>query len=215
MLPSTFAQLPSAAGVVALERVRARLFDVDLQTVLALPERLDSRVIQEKQNYLLSVQNAKAVELMPSPDRAAQLFDQIVRWEPQDPDSHNPFAASSVRGFNDWALLRAGDILTDVLVPAMEPIDRTEQRARVLLEFTLRRKAWRSLACVPYFIATAPSPTGDMITAIRRSLVGSQHQRVDSAATALMRWGKLIREGVLNELPRACRAVDRNDRDPA
>ena len=33
--------------------------------------------------------------------------------------------------------------------------------------------------------------------------MGSEHQQVGGAAIALVRWGKLVREGVLNELPRA------------
>lgn len=203
LLVSTFAQLPSINAIDAVARVRTRLFDVDMQAILALPKPLSTSVFNEKEAYLTSLLNTRRINLTLDGERATQLFEHLVSWEPRETDGRDPFTASMIRGFTDRMRHCIGDILTDVVVPAMGLSDRTNQRARMLLEFVDRTRAWRSLPGLPYFVAMVPSLTDDIATAIRRGLVGSDHQHVGSAAMALVQWGRLVREGILTEFPRA------------
>jgi hypothetical protein len=203
LLASTFAQLPSINGIDPIARVRSRLFDVDLQAILALPQPLNTAVLSEKEAYLTSLRNTRPLGLTLDSDLAVRLFDQVVSWEPKDTDGRDPLRTSMMRGVTNRLRHHVGDVLACIVVPAMDVTDRTEQRARVLLEFGRRTKAWRSLPGLPYFVATASSITEDISTAIRRGLVASEDQHVGSAAIALVRWGELVNERILTELPRA------------
>jgi hypothetical protein len=203
LLTSTFAQMPCIDGVDAIERVRIRLFDVDLQAILALPKPLGTAALSEKRSILMSLRNAQPMGLTLDLNRAVQLFDQMVSWEPPETGNRDPFGASMIHSFADGMLQDIGDVLTYVVVPAMGSPNRTEERAGALLKFATVTKGWHSLPGLPYFLATVPSMTVDIVTAIRRGLVSSEHRYVSCASTALVRWGKLVRDGVLTVLPRA------------
>jgi hypothetical protein len=202
LLPSAFAQLPAGDGIDAQARVRTRLFEPDLRQVMLLPEVLDTRKIQDKLEHLLSLESTTHVGLTLPSDTAARMFDEIMVWKEQKIDRTDPFAASFVKNFNDGVRSHAGHLLTIVVVPAMRAEERTEQRAQALLGFMTRARAWSSLGALPHFVAWAPSVTNDIVSAIRIGLVGSVFQHVGSAATAISGWAKLVRDGLLQELPR-------------
>lgn len=202
MLPSAFAQLPAGRGIDAQARVRARLFEPDLRQVMLLPGPLDTRRIANKHEHLLSLQNTNHVGLILPENVAARMFDEIVVWQQQSIDRRDPFANSFIKNFNDGIRSYAGDLLTIVVVPAMRAEDRTDQRAEALLGFITRARSWRSLGALPYFLASAPTGTHDIVSAIRTGLVGLEFQHVGSAAMAISRWAKLVRDGTLQELPR-------------
>ncbi len=183
--------------------MRARLFEPDLgQVMLLLPGPLDTSRIRNKHEHLISLQNANQVGLILPADTAARMFDEIVVWRQQDLKGQDPFAASFVKNFNDVIRSDAGDLLTILVVPAMRPEDRTEQRAQALLEFITRARSWLGLGALPHFVASAPTATNDIVSAIRTGLVGSEFQHAGSAARAISRWAKLVRDGTLQELPR-------------
>lgn len=202
LLASTFPQLPSPEGIDAVERVRTRLFDSDLQALLALPEPLSTSAFADKISHLISLLNVRRIELMPNSDQASQLFDKLVVWNPGEVDGYDPIRASMIRSFTDALRQYIGEVLANVVVPAMAPQDRTEHRGRKLLDFVHRTKAWRSLPSFPDFVALTPSLIDDFKKAIRRGLIGSEDQHVSSAAMALVCWGKKVKEGILSELPR-------------
>ncbi|SDI80676.1 SIR2-like domain-containing protein [Paraburkholderia phenazinium] len=203
LLVSTIAQLPSPTSIDASSRVRERLFGVDLQAILALPQPLDSRVLADKQSHFASLLHAKQIGLTLEDHQAVRLFDQLVSWTPMKPDPHDPFGTSMANDFTDRMLTLVGPILGNAVIPAMTDADRTEQRARALLEFISRTKAWHGLLGLPYFLVASPSMIYEVATMVRRGLVGTLHQRVANATAALVRWAALVKDRVLSELPSA------------
>ncbi|WP_404612669.1 SIR2 family NAD-dependent protein deacylase [Caballeronia udeis] len=203
LLVSTIAQLPYPNGIDAVSHVRARLFGVDLEAILALPQPLDSRVLADKQSHLASLLNAKQIGLTLEADQAIRLFDQLVSWTPMKADAHDPFGMSMVNDFTDRMLNLIGPILANAVIPAMTDADRTEQRARALLEFIFGTKAWHSLPGLPYFLVASPDMSDEVATMVRRGLVGTSHQRVSNATAALLCWAALAKDRVLPELPGA------------
>lgn len=203
LLFSTIAQLPSPDGIDAISRVRARVFGVDLQAILALPEPLDSRVLADKQSHLISLLHAKQIGLTLGEDQAVRLFDQMVSWTPMKADADDPFGTSMVTDFTDSVLSHIGVILMDAVIPDMNDSSRTEHRARALLAFISGTKAWHGLAGLPYFLVATPSMIDEVAMMVRRGLVGTVHQRVSNATAALVRWAALVKDRVLPELPSA------------
>ena len=202
LLPSTFAQLPVAAGIDGQARVCARLFGPDLREIMLLPDLLDSRIIQDKVQHLVSLENTSHVGVTLPSDTAARMFDEIVVWKQQSVRGNDPFGASFVRRFNDDIRSHTGQLLTIVVVPAMRAEERTERRAQELLGFIARERTWTSLGALPHFVASAPTVINDIVSAIRTGLVGSGFQHIGNATTAVSRWAKLVRDGTLQELPR-------------
>jgi hypothetical protein len=202
ILPSTFAQLPAGDDIDAQARVRARLFVPDLRQAMLLQGPMDTSMISKKHEHLLSLVNTNHVGLTLPADTAARMFDEIVVWEPQNLERKDPFAASFIKNFNDAIRSYAGELLTNVVVPSMQAGDRTEERAQVLLAFIRRVQSWRSLGALPYFVASSPMLTNDLLSVIRTGLVSSEFQHVGSAAMAITRCAKLVHDGILQQLPR-------------
>jgi hypothetical protein len=53
------------------------------------------------------------------------------------------------------------------------------------------------------FLPSAQGVRDDIISIIRRGLIGSESQHVGSAALAISGWAKLVRNGTVPELPRS------------
>jgi hypothetical protein len=200
ILPSSFAQLPAGDGIDAQARVRERLFEPDLRQVMLLQLPISSDSIQNKQRHLISLINVRSVGMTLPADIAARMFDQVVVWEPNELDHKDPFAMSLIGNFNNGMRSSSGELLTVVVVPSMRAEDRTEQRAQALLAFVRRAQSWRGLGALPYFVASAPSETDDILSVIRTGLVGSEFSQVGSAAMAIAVWAKLVCDGVLQEI---------------
>jgi hypothetical protein len=160
--------------------------------------------IGSKASYLAALTNAARLGLVIPADRAAQMFDEIVAWEYHTvKDDRDPFAVSFVKTFNDTIRLSAGNLLTHAVVPAMQADQRTAQRARDLIAFIARARSWTGMQSLPHFIASAPDAIDDITAMLRTGLLGSDFQRVASAARAIVGWANLARSGTVSLLPRS------------
>ena len=203
LLSVVFVELPAPDGIDVQARVRTRLFGADLREVMTLTDFSNSMAPDDKLQHLASLANATRPALTMPSATASRMFDEIVVWEQQTSSRTDPFAASIVNRFNDGVRRTIGQILTLVVVPVMETYERTDQRARSLIDFIARTRSWTSLGALPYFVASAPAVANDVVSAIRGGLVSSEFQRVAGAATAIECWAKLVRDGILHELPRS------------
>lgn len=159
--------------------------------------------MREKVDHLIALANSAQFGFVIPRERAAQMFDEIVVWEPQQvKDRRDPFAESFAREFNKSIGGSAGYLLTS-LVPALEPGERTEQRARNLIAFTARARSWPSVRALLYFLPSTAELTPDVVSALRTGLLASEAQHVGNATEAIVSWAKLVREGALPELPRS------------
>jgi hypothetical protein len=131
------------------------------------------------------------------------MFDEVAIWEQQTAGRQDPFAASIFKGFNDSMRLAAGYLLMKAVVPALRAEDRTEERAGKLMGFVTRTHAWSGLGALPLFWPSAEGTKDDIVSMIRRGLIGSESQHVGSAALAISSWATLVRNGTVEGLPRA------------
>jgi SIR2-like domain len=203
LTPSVFLRLPADDGVDVQARLRARLFDADLREVMRLQTPAGTVEIGAKIEHLNSLTKATEFGLTLPADVAVRMFDEIVVWEQQATARQDPFATSFIKGFNDGMRLAAGYLLTMAVVPALRAEQRTEQRACNLLAFVTRTRSWTSLGALPLFLPSAQGVRDDIISIIRRGLIGSESQHVGSAAMAISGWAKLVRDGTGPELPRS------------
>jgi hypothetical protein len=200
--PSAFLRLPADDGIDVQARLRARLFNADLRELMRLQTPVGTVEIGTKINHLDSLTTAAEFGLTVPADVAVRMFEEIVVWEQQTADRQDPFATSFVKGFNDGMRLAAGHLLTMAVVPALRTEQRTEQRARNLMAFVTRTRSWTSLGALPLFLPSAQGSWDDIISIIRRGLIGSESQHVGSAAMAISGWAKLVRNATVPELPR-------------
>jgi hypothetical protein len=136
-------------------------------------------------------------------DVAVRMFDEIIAWEPQTTNRPDPFAVSFVKRFNDGIRVAAGKLLAMGIVPVLSAAERTDQRARDLMAFVTRTRSWTGLGALPLFWASAEAARNDIISIIRRGLIGLESQHVGNAALAISSWAKLTRGGTVPELPRS------------
>jgi Fe2+ transport system protein FeoA len=202
--PGILQQLPAGDGIDAKARVTARLLGTNLREEMRLAAPTGTIEVREKVDRLIALANAAKFGLVIPPNRAAQMFDEIVAWEPQQlRDGRDPFAASIAKSFNSYIGTSAGYLLATVLVPALETCERTEQRARNLIAFVRRARSWPSLRALPYFLPATAELSADVTSALSTGLLGSEGQQVGNAAKAVVGWAKLMRKGALPELPRS------------
>jgi hypothetical protein len=201
--PSAFLLLPADDGIDVQARLRARLFNADLREVMRLQTPTGTAEIGTKIDYLNSLTKATEFGLTLPADVAVRMFDEIVVWELQTTNRKDPFATSFVNSVNGGMRLAAGYLLTMAVVPALTAEQRTEQRARNLMAFITRTGSWTSLGALPLFLPSAQEARDDIISIIRRGLIGSESQHVGSAALAISGWAKLVRNGTVPELPRS------------
>lgn len=202
LLASAVANLPAPAGIDPVTRVKARIFDRDLKEVMDCSGPLNTAVLAERQNHFISLYNTGPLGLAMPPERAAELFDQAVSWESTPINDQDPIGAGFTKSFNESVSRIAGDALTFTIVPAMAREARTEARLQALLQFIRRTQSWRAVAALPEFLETMPQMGNDVTLAIHRGLAAAEHMRVSGAATALIRWSRLIDAGRLTSMPR-------------
>ena len=201
--PSALLLLPADDGIDVQARLRARLFNADLREVMRLQRSTSTVGIGTKIDHLNSLTKATEFGLSLPADVAVRMFDEIIVWEQQTTNRQDPFAASFVKGFNNGMRLAAGYLLTMAVVPALRVEQRTEERARSLMAFVTRTRSWTSLGALPLFLPSAQGAEDDIISMIRRGLIGSESQHVGSAALAISGWAKLVRDRTVPELPRS------------
>lgn len=202
LLESTFAQLPAPNGIDARARVLARILGRPLPTARNDSGHGDTRISAERQNQLISLYNLAPLGLVIPADRASQLFDQLVAWVPDEGDDRDPLSRGFARQFNDSVRVSASDALTFAIAPAMARWDRDEVRLRRLLDFISRTRSWRAVATLPLFVETVPALVDCISLAIHRGLSSSDHYQVSGSASALVRWAKLVDDGILQGMPR-------------
>jgi hypothetical protein len=201
--PTALLSLPADARIDVQARLRARLFDANLSEVMKLRTPVNTMEIATKIDHLNSLTKAPEFGLTVPADVAVRMFDEIVVWEQQTTDRQDPFATSFIKSFNDRMRLAAGYLLTMTVVPALRTEQRTEQRARNLMAFVTRTRSWTSLGALPLFLASAQGVRNEIISIIRRGLIGAESQHVGSAVLAISSWAKLARDGTVLELPRS------------
>jgi hypothetical protein len=202
--PGILLRLPTGEGIDAKARVTARLLGTNLPDAMRLAAPTGTIEVREKVDHLIALANAAKFGLVIAPDRAAQMFDEIVAWEPQQVrDGRDPFAASFAKSFNSGIGASAGYLLANVLVPALETEERTEGRAQSLIAFVTRARSWPSLPALPYFLPSTAELAANVIAALRTGLLAPEAQHVGNAAEAIVGWAKLVRRGALPELPRS------------
>jgi hypothetical protein len=197
------AKLPAPADIDAVARASARIFYRDLPDVMSSAGPLDTSVLSEKQNHLVSLYNTGPLELPMPRDRAVELFDQIVSWNPTLTDENDRFGASFQKSFNDFIRVQCSDVLTFAVTPAMRREDRTDARLRALLDFITRTQSWRAVAALPIFIETVPAMLPGVTLAIHRGLSAPEHLKISGAASGLFRWSQLVKTHFLTEIPRS------------
>jgi hypothetical protein len=202
LLASTVAKLPAPAGVDQIARVKARIFGRDLMDVMDCSGPVDTRVLSEKQNHLISLYNTALLELSMPAEHAVELFDQVVAWDPSPVPNNDPVGAGFIQNFNDSVTQLVSEAMTFALVPAMTREDRNEARLRALLDFIRRTKSWRAVAALPNFLEPVPTMEESIVLAVHRGLSAAEHVRISGAATALIRWSHLIRTHALMTIPR-------------
>jgi hypothetical protein len=202
--PGILQKLPAANGIDAKARVTDRLLGTKLPEEMRLAAPTGTIEVREKVDHLVALANAAQFGFGIPPDRAAEMFEEIVAWLPQQVrDGRDPLAASFAKDFNKRIAASAGYLLMTVLVPALKSGERTEQRARSLLAFIGRTGSWPGLRALPYFLPASAELTRDVISALRTGVLGSDVQHVANAALAVVAWAKLVHKGALPELPRS------------
>jgi hypothetical protein len=202
LLASTVAELPAPGGIDSIARVKVRVFDRDLMDVMDCPDPVDSRVMSEKQNHLISLYNTAALGLSMPAARAAQLFDQVVAWSPSPIARGDPCFVGFKQNFDEFVKRQVGEVLTFAVVPAMTIEDKSETRLRALLSFIDRTKAWHAVGALPNFLESVPTMDDAIVLALHRGLHAAEYLRVSAAATALIRWSHLITTRGLKLVPR-------------
>lgn len=201
LLASTVAGLPAPAGIDPTARVKARIFDRDLRDVMDYSGQVDLRVLSEKQNHLISLYNTGPLGLSMPAERATELFDQVIAWNPSA-IADDFFAAGFKQNFDDFIRRQVGEALTFAIVPAMTSEDRNEPRVRALLSFIDRTKSWRAIAVLPNFLVSVPTMEETIVVVIHRGLSAAEYVRISGAATALIQWSHLICTGVMKSISR-------------
>ena len=200
--PGSLLELPADEGIDVKARLRARLFGADLREVMSLRRPTGSIEIGRKIYHLNALTQAVRLGLDLPSDIAVEMFDQTVAWEFQTSDRQDPMGASLFKSFNDSIRFAAGYLLTVAVVPALAAEQRTEQRARDLIAFITRTRSWTSLGALPLFFSSAENTREEIISFVRRGLIGLDSKHVGAAALAVSGWAELARKGTVSELPR-------------
>jgi hypothetical protein len=201
ILSRVLARLPCPPSIDVKSLIDKHIFNIDILKLAALPENLDTQVMHEKMILLASILDTKILGLSLSQNQAVSFFDQIVQWEPFNVSNSDPISISLISNFQKGIMQLFGEILSQLVLPAMGSVARTESRGRTLFDFVYFTKSWYCLPALPYFILANPALNKDIKMALRRGLVGKDLQLIDSAAIAILNWGKLVKMKILNELP--------------
>ena len=200
----TFAELPAPEGVNREALVRAHLFDTNIGELLKQPQPLGTREIADKHNRLREIIAAAASSLRPTREEAIRLFVEMTDWASAvatDASKADPMGASFHRLFYTRAKNYIGVALARLVVPALPPEDRTEERARALLAFINEPCSCSAVAALPYFAHHTGPIRADIIRRIRRGIIGREFDEVSGSATAVEVWATLYPADAGSGLP--------------
>jgi hypothetical protein len=195
-----YAQLPAPDTIDAISHVRARVFEIDVQSLLKMPQPLGTGALADNMEKLSGWIQAQRAGLELEPSLARRCFDLLTGWHIEEKGTPDFFMQTMILEATDRLRLLVGELLDEV-VPVMENADRTPERARALQEFIPRTKAWRSLSALPEFIVRYPDISDVVSTAILRGLTKSDEAHVVGASRALMRWARLFTDEKVRHLP--------------
>jgi len=207
LLASMFARLPAPEVVDKENRVRAYLFDCDIQEILSATGALSSREIGDRFNHLLAIIAAAPGPLRPTADQAARMFDAIVRWRLSASAPIDPIGASLVRPLRENALRPLGEILQTVVTPSLRSGDRTSQRARALLTFLREVQGTTAAAVLPSFLGADDDLRAEIVGGIQQAISGRTDEEVAGGVRAVVEWVTGAVSGPRLPLPR--QLVDR------
>ncbi|PLP96792.1 hypothetical protein [Cupriavidus pauculus] len=192
LLTSTFAVLPAADGIDAVGRVHARLFGAGVVADTLRISEADSRNVEEKQSYLLSLQHAANLGFYPTSVEATSMFDEILAWIEEAGES-----SGAPRFFADlpqWIQDRAGIIISTVLLPSMAAEERTAGRCAKLFAAVERDSEWNGLAALCYFSTCLDGVASRLSRLVMKGLIAPNHRGVQSAAFAVVSWAERSKE---------------------
>lgn len=195
-----YAQLPAPDTIDATAHARTRVFEIDVQSLLKLPQPLGTAALADNMEKLSSWIQAQRAGLGLEPSLARQCFDLLTGWHIEEKGTPDLFRLAVILEATDRLRLLVGELLDEV-VPAMQKSDRTYERARALMEFIHRTKAWRGLSALPEFIVTSPEMSDAVSTAILRGLAKSDDAHVVGASRALMKWARLFTDEKVKHFP--------------
>ncbi len=201
LLLAAIAKLPAPTMIDAQARVRTRLYDEPIATWLTLSEPHDSRIYANKLHHIQSFLLAAQDNLLPRPERAVHLFDELMAWRPSQRTGNDPLKASMVRSFEDQARRIMGDAISLAVVPAMNASDLTNERANAFLRMIEEAGIVRAKGCLPYFLSTSPNLESDIVRLLRRGIIGSTFDDVVGATTAIDKWIDRLATGTAPSLP--------------
>lgn len=201
LLMSIFTKLPTPITIDASARIRSRLYDEPISTWLLPSEPYHSQIDANRLNHIQSFLLAAKNNLLPNPDQAVRLFDEMMAWRPSQLANNDPFKASVTRSFEDQVRRIIGDTVSLAIVPAMSAPDLTIERANAVLHCIEETGLGRTRGCLPYFLSTPSELLDGIIRSLRRGVIGSTFDDVVGATTAITKWIKLFRTGTVPRLP--------------
>lgn len=199
LLDSTFLELPSPDYIPIKDRVKRRLFGQELATLLPSELASDAYDSASCHAHLLSLRNTSKLGLRVEPDRAAELFDQIVSWTPPKLNDRDDVFSGPSNLAEIESLV--GDVLGQVVVPALSVAEMTEQRFSAYVDFVSKRASWSGLSGLIYFLAALPDRLELIANTVERGLTVANHFPVANAALAIMTWSEMPAELGIPKLP--------------
>ncbi len=201
LLMSIFTKLPTPITIDASARIRSRLYDEPIGTWLLPSEpyhlQIDANKLNHIQSFLLAAKN----NLLPNPDQAVRLFDEMMAWRPSPLANCDPFKALEIHTFEDQVRRIIGDTVSLAIVPAMRTTDLTIERANAVLHCIEETGLGQARGCLPYFLNTRSELLDGIIRSLRRGVIGSTFDDVVGATTAITKWIELFRRSTVPPLP--------------
>jgi hypothetical protein len=189
LLSSTIALLPAPDTVNARALVRKVLFEASAANILRIPDSIGSNEVEERQSFIMSLQHAAQIDLKPTSDEAARMFDEFLAW-----GAGVAATTSRVNAFGSdlgpWIWERIGFIISELLVPAMSESEKTSGRGAALLEAVERNNGWSGIAGLCFFLKTIPGLEETLARLIMKGFIAPNHKGVSSATSAVLVWAK-------------------------
>jgi hypothetical protein len=188
LLTYMFGVLPAPICIDQYSLVNHSLFDVDINQTMSPPVPLGSLEIDKKVNLLRGMFSSVKGPVKPSSIQTINLFDAIILWRPPSNTNIDPFEASFLYELHGHAGRNLGDILRFVVVPSLQPSERTADRARALLNFINNVPKSTAIGALSYFMGDDDAINRKIVQTVSQAVVGRSEEEVTSAATAVQDW---------------------------
>jgi hypothetical protein len=187
LLCTTLISLPAPEQIDAPARVRRKLFDAPIADTLRVPDSFSSGDIQDRQNFVIALLHAVELKMAPSSLEAARMFDEFLAWGASEESKSEDTLASGM-DLPTWAFERSGEVISDLLVPALTDAERTQERGVALLKGVEANNGWGGLAGLCFFVKCLPILERKLPRLIMKGLIASNHRGIQSATSALLFW---------------------------